>query len=88
MPELTECYQDDLVCRYEAQQQFRRDKLVDSSIVHILRQRFEDCVMYEAPDELTKCGDILETYKQAETNWFSKCMFTEIILYKLNISIK
>jgi len=72
VPTLDECYKDDLVCRYEAQQQFRRDKLVESSVLHIMRQRFEDCVLYEAPDELNRCAGILEEYRQAEENWFSR----------------
>lgn len=50
-------------------------RLVDSEILNILRQRFEDCMMYEQPDHLTACKDILNKYKEAEEAWFIKCKF-------------
>lgn len=47
--------------------------MVENEILSILRNRFEDCVMYEAPDHLTKCKPLLEQYEEATTNWFIKC---------------
>eukprot|EP00088_Acartia_fossae_P036862 TRINITY_DN38051_c0_g1_i1.p1 TRINITY_DN38051_c0_g1~~TRINITY_DN38051_c0_g1_i1.p1 ORF type:complete len:191 (-),score=55.10 TRINITY_DN38051_c0_g1_i1:341-913(-) len=47
VPQIDECYQDDVVCRAEAQEQFLRDKEVEAEIICILRNRFEDCLMYE-----------------------------------------
>lgn len=73
VPTIDQCYTDDPCCEYEANQQFRRDKLVDGEILSILRNRFEDCVVYEAPDHVVKCSPILEVYKRAEENWFAKC---------------
>ncbi|XP_059618840.1 NADH dehydrogenase [ubiquinone] 1 beta subcomplex subunit 10 [Phlebotomus argentipes] len=72
VPTIDQCYTDDVVCQFEADQQFKRDKMVDSEILNILRQRFEDCVHYEAPDEKRKCVDILELYNQASADWFTK----------------
>lgn len=72
VPTIDECYTDDPMCKFEADEQYRRDRLVDNNIVNILRQRFEDCVLYEAPDHLRKCKSILDAYKEAETNWFIK----------------
>lgn len=46
---------------------------VDSEIVAILRERFEECVLYEKPDHLRKCADVLATLEDASTNWFIKC---------------
>jgi NADH dehydrogenase (ubiquinone) 1 beta subcomplex subunit 10 len=72
VPTIDECYTDDMVCIYEADQQFKRDKLVENEILSILRARFEDCVLYEAPDHLTKCASFKETYEKAAENWFIK----------------
>lgn len=73
VPTIDQCYTDDAVCVFEANQQFRRDKMVDNEILSILRQRFEDCVLYEAPDHMTKCKDLWETYNKGAENWFTKC---------------
>lgn len=83
VPTIDQCYTDDAVCRFEADQQFRRDRMVENEIVSILRQRFEDCTLYEAPDHIKKCKPILEQYEKAAENWFIKCkclkfMFIEI----------
>lgn len=51
-------------------------RAVESEILAILRIRHEDCVMFEGPDAKRKCADIYETYKQAEANWFCKCMLS------------
>lgn len=50
--------------------------MVENEILSILRYRFEDCVVYEAPDHVAKCSPILEVYKQAEANWFAKCKYS------------
>lgn len=73
VPTIDECYTDDLVCQFEADMQFKRDKLVDSNIVSIMRNRFEDCMFYENPDHLTKCASLKEAYEQAAEAWFTKC---------------
>lgn len=73
VPTIDECYTDDAVCKFEANQQFRRDKMVENEILSILRQRFEDCVLYESPDHKEKCSGILQTYERAAENWFTKC---------------
>ncbi|KAG4073917.1 hypothetical protein HA402_014122 [Bradysia odoriphaga] len=72
IPTIDQCYTDDPVCKFEAQQQFRRDKMVENEILSILRQRFEDCVLYEAPDHMKKCRGVLDTYEKAAENWFTK----------------
>lgn len=77
VPSIDTCYTDDFVCIFEANDQFKRDKLVDSEIVNILRKRFEDCILYEAPDHLVKCKPLLDTYEKASENWFTKCEYTQ-----------
>lgn len=49
--------------------------MVENEILNILRQRFEDCMLYEAPDHAVKCKDILANYENAAENWFVKCKY-------------
>ncbi|XP_067005118.1 NADH dehydrogenase [ubiquinone] 1 beta subcomplex subunit 10 isoform X2 [Anabrus simplex] len=72
VPTIDQCYTDDMMCYFEANHQFKRDRMVDTEILAILRQRFEDCVHYESPDHMTKCKDLFEQYNQNAENWFIK----------------
>lgn len=72
VPTIDECYTDDVVCKFEADAQYKRDKLVDTEILAILRGRFEDCTLHEAPDHIEKCTPLLEQYEEASANWFTK----------------
>lgn len=72
VPTIDECYTDDIVCYIEANEQFKRDRMVDNEILNILRQRQEDCVMYEGPNHKEKCAPLREAYEKAAENWFIK----------------
>lgn len=54
-------------------------RMVDNEILNILRQRFEDCVMYEQPDHERKCRPFLERYEKGAENWFIKCKWQLIV---------
>lgn len=84
VPTIDQCYTDDSVCKFEADQQFRRDRMVDNEILSILRLRFEDCMMYETPDHMVKCRPFMDVYKKAEENWFIKCEFYFYLLIEMN----
>ncbi|XP_054283811.1 NADH dehydrogenase [ubiquinone] 1 beta subcomplex subunit 10-like [Macrosteles quadrilineatus] len=71
VPTVDQCYDDDRVCKFEAQEQFNRDHKVDSAILSILRYRYENCMMYEKPNE-DKCLPLMESYEEAAANWFAK----------------
>lgn len=61
--------------------------MVDNEVLNILRQRKEDCVMYEGADSKAKCGKLIEEYDKAAENWFIKCKFyLWILLTKLDDS--
>lgn len=64
--------------------------MVDNEILSILRARFEDCVLYEAPDHMTKCLPFKEAYEKGAENWFTKCNASAFLcLYSLiNIFFK
>ncbi|KAK5640694.1 hypothetical protein RI129_009241 [Pyrocoelia pectoralis] len=72
VPTIDQCYTDDPICVFEADMQYRRDRQVDSEILSILRQRFEDCVLYETPDHMEKCKHLLQQYEEGSTDWFTK----------------
>ncbi|KAK3888415.1 hypothetical protein Pcinc_007543 [Petrolisthes cinctipes] len=67
-----ECYTDDIVCFVEANEQFKRDRMVDNEVLSILRQRHHDCILYEGHDHKEKCASIKEQYDKAAENWFIK----------------
>ncbi|XP_050521816.1 NADH dehydrogenase [ubiquinone] 1 beta subcomplex subunit 10 [Daktulosphaira vitifoliae] len=72
VPTVDQCYDDDRLCKWEANQQLIRDKLVDSNILSILRQRYEDCRIYEGPDGMRKCQPLFDMYEKAEENYSIK----------------
>ncbi|KAG7172150.1 NADH dehydrogenase [ubiquinone] 1 beta subcomplex subunit 10-like [Homarus americanus] len=46
--------------------------MVDNEVLNILRQRQEDCILYEATDHKEKCAGLMEVYDKAAENWFIK----------------
>ncbi|RZF43500.1 hypothetical protein LSTR_LSTR005236 [Laodelphax striatellus] len=72
VPTIDQCYDDDVICKFEADQQFLRDRKVDSEILHILRARVEDCFIYEGHEAQEKCKVLQDQYAEASTNWFTK----------------
>ena len=53
-----------LFLRYEAQKQLDRDRIVETQLINLLRERAEDCMYYETymakevHDPTTKCGEL------------------------------
>ncbi|CAB0034044.1 unnamed protein product [Trichogramma brassicae] len=73
VPGIETCATDDFCCKFEAQQQFIRDKMVDNEILSILRQRYEHCNHEDINQRgEAKCEAIYEYYKDAAAAWFSK----------------
>ncbi|CAK9833443.1 NADH dehydrogenase [ubiquinone] 1 beta subcomplex subunit 10 [Anthophora retusa] len=72
VPTIDECYEQDVVCFQEAQSQFERDKMVDSQIISILRQRYEDCAWYYGEDKDDYCMDLYKIAEDASAAWFAK----------------
>lgn len=54
--------------------------MVDNEILNILRIRFEDCMLYEAPDHMSKCRSFMDALKNAEDAWFSKCLLHILLI--------
>ncbi|XP_043485011.1 NADH dehydrogenase [ubiquinone] 1 beta subcomplex subunit 10 [Leptopilina heterotoma] len=72
VPTVDQCYTDDRVCIFEADEQFRRDRLVDSEICDLLKQRYEDCAIYQGVVDRERCQPLLDAYETATGAWFSK----------------
>ncbi|KAI1291725.1 NADH dehydrogenase [ubiquinone] 1 beta subcomplex subunit 10 [Halotydeus destructor] len=70
VPTIDECYTDDVACMFEADQQFKRDRKVDSAIVTILRHRLSECVFYHGFDQSHKCKTLEDEYNDTVENWF------------------
>lgn len=71
VPTIDECYTDDLMCKFEANEQYKRDREVDTKIVNLLGQRRDDCMAYEIGSK-ERCQPIIDQFKEAELNWFIK----------------
>lgn len=54
---------------------FTKHRKIDQTIITILRQRFEDCMLYEG-HEREKCRALIFPLEEAETNYFTKCKLT------------
>jgi len=72
VPTIDECYTDDAVCIYEAEEQFSRDQAVETEILSILRNRRDDCIKREYPDHKPHCIKVAEAYDEAAGHWFTK----------------
>ena len=72
VPGIETCNVGDEVCIFEANEQFRRDKLVDNEILGILRQRKLECELYYEPDGAKYCKKVTDDYDEAVVNWFTK----------------
>merc|ERR1712004_266517 len=66
VPTIDECEIGDEVCLYEANEQYKRDRMVDSEVMKLLRARKVECMVYFGHTEYPKkCAKIIEDYEQA-----------------------
>ncbi|XP_023792759.1 NADH dehydrogenase [ubiquinone] 1 beta subcomplex subunit 10 [Cyanistes caeruleus] len=64
VPDLSECLEGDYLCYYEAEAQWRRDRMVDQEIVEIVRERMAACKQREGPNQFQNCAKEMELLAQ------------------------
>ncbi|XP_071976081.1 NADH dehydrogenase [ubiquinone] 1 beta subcomplex subunit 10 [Engystomops pustulosus] len=64
VPDLTQCMEDDVLCHYEANMQWKRDHLVDQEIVKIMRQRVAACRTREGESADQNCAPLIKQYAE------------------------
>ncbi|XP_074600215.1 NADH dehydrogenase (ubiquinone) PDSW subunit [Brevipalpus obovatus] len=73
VPTADTCYMDDFACRYEANQQYLRDRQIDDEIMEILRDRMKECFTYHggwyAEHAYRLCEGLQRDALQAEVNF-------------------
>nr|XP_020669697.1 NADH dehydrogenase [ubiquinone] 1 beta subcomplex subunit 10 [Pogona vitticeps] len=72
VPELTECLEDDVVCHYEAEMQWKRDFLVDQQILKIIKDRVGHCKALHGENADQKCAKEVQHYKDVIKIYWNK----------------
>ncbi|XP_066432741.1 NADH dehydrogenase [ubiquinone] 1 beta subcomplex subunit 10 [Eleutherodactylus coqui] len=65
VPDLTACLEEDHVCQYEANQQWKRDYMVDQEIMKILRDNVASCNRREGANAEENCAPVVAQYAEA-----------------------
>ncbi|NXY89909.1 NDUBA dehydrogenase, partial [Alcedo cyanopectus] len=64
VPDLSECLEGDYLCFFEAEAQWRRDRMVDREIVEIIRERVGACQQREGPNHFQNCAKEVQQLAQ------------------------
>ncbi|XP_056018700.1 NADH dehydrogenase [ubiquinone] 1 beta subcomplex subunit 10-like isoform X2 [Ostrea edulis] len=72
VPTIDECYENDQMCMYEANEQMKRDKNVDKHIVRHLKFRFDDCRRTYGAAAQTRCYQTYEEWLLGKENYMIK----------------
>lgn len=69
VPTIDQCEIGDPVCRYEANEQYFRDKKVDTFKLKILRRRWTECNYYYGANKREKCKKERKDFEDNSVNY-------------------
>ncbi|XP_019644811.1 PREDICTED: NADH dehydrogenase [ubiquinone] 1 beta subcomplex subunit 10-like [Branchiostoma belcheri] len=69
VPGIEDCDINDQVCIYEANEQFKRDHLVDQEILRLARQDWMRCCFEEGDSHYVNCRDLKQRYDSAQNGY-------------------
>lgn len=72
VPTIDECLVDDQLCMYEANEQMKRDKMVDKQIVKHLKIRFDECRRKYQDGAQTRCYQTYEDWQNTREDFLVK----------------
>lgn len=71
VPSIEECDVKDQGCMYQANWQYRLDKMVDTNILIKLKLRMDRCIEYNYEDR-SRCVEAIDEYEENDLNYYIK----------------
>ncbi|XP_033119291.1 NADH dehydrogenase [ubiquinone] 1 beta subcomplex subunit 10-like [Anneissia japonica] len=70
--EMWDCNEDDIVCMFEAESQYQRDRVVDQEILTLLKKTVGRCYAEQGHSAKIACRSYLDDYEEAADNYYTK----------------
>ncbi|XP_071948799.1 NADH dehydrogenase [ubiquinone] 1 beta subcomplex subunit 10-like [Antedon mediterranea] len=70
--DIWDCNEEDIVCMFEADSQYKRDRMVDQEILSLLKKAMGKCVAEQGNSAKVTCKAYLDEYEEAADNFYTK----------------